>query len=48
MKVQGAAARLDQTTTVLGCEREGDTENVVCRIPDVAGPAGETSRCTRC
>jgi 2',3'-cyclic-nucleotide 2'-phosphodiesterase (5'-nucleotidase family) len=37
VNVQGEPLVLDKTYSVLGCEREGDTENVVCRIPNVAG-----------
>jgi S-sulfosulfanyl-L-cysteine sulfohydrolase len=34
--VQGEPLVRDKTYSVLGCEREGDMENVVCRIPRVA------------
>ena len=34
--VQGEPLALGKTYSVLGCEREGDMENVVCRIPKVA------------
>jgi sulfur-oxidizing protein SoxB len=34
--VQGAPLVREKTYSVLGCEREGDVENVVCRIPRVA------------
>jgi len=36
VKVQGEPLVRDTAYTVLGCEREGDEENVVCRIPGVA------------
>ena len=34
--VQGERLVREKTYSVLGCEREGDMENVVCRIPKVA------------
>ncbi len=38
VRVQGQPLVLDKTYSVLGCEREGDLETVVCRIPNVASP----------
>jgi sulfur-oxidizing protein SoxB len=38
VNVQGQPLVADKTYTVLGCEREGDLESVVCRIPNVASP----------
>jgi sulfur-oxidizing protein SoxB len=38
VNVQGQPLAADKTYTVLGCEREGDLESVVCRIPNVASP----------
>src|SRR6266571_3786162 len=34
----GPAARGQQEYTVLGCEREGDPDNTICRIVGVADP----------
>jgi len=36
MKIRGALIDLDKTYTMLGCEREGDPDNVVCRLQNVA------------
>ena len=38
VKVQGQPLVADKTYSVLGCEREGDLESVICRIPNVASP----------
>jgi len=38
VKVQGQPLVPAQRYTVLGCEREGDPDNTVCRIDDVANP----------
>jgi sulfur-oxidizing protein SoxB len=38
VKVQGRPLVLTRRYTVLGCEREGDPENTVCRIVNVADP----------
>ncbi|HEY3161640.1 MAG TPA: bifunctional metallophosphatase/5'-nucleotidase [Vicinamibacterales bacterium] len=36
MKVRDDLLDLDKTYTMLGCEREGDPDNVVCRLQNVA------------
>jgi len=38
VKVQGQPLVATQRYSVLGCEREGDPDNTVCRIADVANP----------
>jgi hypothetical protein len=38
VNVQGQPLVATQRYTVLGCEREGDPDNTVCRIVDVANP----------
>ena len=36
VKIHGEPLTLDKRYTMLGCEREGDPDNVVCRLPNVA------------
>jgi hypothetical protein len=36
--VRGEPLDRDKTYTMLGCEREGDPDNVVCRLGEVANP----------
>jgi 2',3'-cyclic-nucleotide 2'-phosphodiesterase (5'-nucleotidase family) len=36
VKMNGAPLVLDRRYTMLGCDREGDPENVLCRLPNVA------------
>lgn len=36
MKIRGEPIDLDKTYAILGCEREGDPDNVVCRLQNVA------------
>ena len=38
VKIQGQPLVATQRYSVLGCEREGDPDNTVCRIADVANP----------
>jgi 2',3'-cyclic-nucleotide 2'-phosphodiesterase (5'-nucleotidase family) len=35
-KINGEPLVLDKAYTMLGCERDGDPDNVVCRLPNVA------------
>jgi len=36
VKINGEPLTLDKRYTILGCEREGDPDNIVCRLPNVA------------
>ena len=36
VKINGEPLALDKRYTMLGCEREGDPDNIVCRLPNVA------------
>ena len=36
VKINGQPVVLDRRYSMLGCEREGDPDNVVCRLPNVA------------
>ena len=36
VKINGEALARDKRYTMLGCEREGDPDNIVCRLPNVA------------
>jgi 2',3'-cyclic-nucleotide 2'-phosphodiesterase (5'-nucleotidase family) len=36
VKINGEPLALDRRYTMLGCEREGDPDNIVCRLPNVA------------
>ncbi|HXD16342.1 MAG TPA: bifunctional metallophosphatase/5'-nucleotidase [Vicinamibacterales bacterium] len=38
VKIRGALLDRRRTYTMLGCEREGDPDNVVCRLQNVASP----------
>jgi S-sulfosulfanyl-L-cysteine sulfohydrolase len=38
VKINGEPLLLDKRYTMLGCEREGDPDDVVCRLPNVANP----------
>ena len=38
MKINGEPLDVDRHYTMLGCDREGDPENVVCRLRNVANP----------
>jgi 2',3'-cyclic-nucleotide 2'-phosphodiesterase (5'-nucleotidase family) len=37
-RIQGRPLDLDAPYTMIGCEREGDPDNVVCRLQNVANP----------
>ena len=36
--INGEPLALDRRYTMLGCEREGDPDNIICRLPNVADP----------
>jgi len=36
--MNGEPLALDRRYTMLGCEREGDPDNIICRLPNVAEP----------
>jgi len=38
VRIQGRQLELDTRYTMLGCEREGDPDDVVCRLQNVANP----------
>jgi 2',3'-cyclic-nucleotide 2'-phosphodiesterase (5'-nucleotidase family) len=38
VKINGEPLDLDRRYTMLGCERDGDPDDVVCRLPNVANP----------
>jgi S-sulfosulfanyl-L-cysteine sulfohydrolase len=38
VRINGQPLALDKRYTMLGCEREGDPDNVVCRLSNVADP----------
>jgi hypothetical protein len=38
VRIQGQPLDSERRYTLVGCEREGDPDNVVCRIGDVADP----------
>jgi hypothetical protein len=45
--VKGQPLVAARTYTVLGCEREGDPDDTVCRIVGVASPVAAMSPSTR-
>jgi len=38
VKVKGDPLDLNKVYTLVGCERDGDPDNVICRFQNVSGP----------